>query len=137
MTKHRIMVVDDDTYTIDLYNMIISWTPYGEYLRTEKNAERALETLEGLHDNSSDGFPDFILLDLRMPEMHGFEFIRRFRERFPEKEKCTRFIITTSSVIKEERDEAENLGCVRDFLIKPIPRDYLEQLITRGLDPPG
>lgn len=131
------MVVDDDTYTTDLYSMIISWTPYTDYLRTEKNAERALEILEELHQSPSDGFPDYILLDLRMPEMHGFEFIQRFMERFPGKKEFTSFIITTSSVIKEEREKAEQLGCVRDFLIKPIPRDYIEQLITRGLDLPA
>lgn len=132
MKKSHILIVDDDTYTLGLYNMILEWTPYKAFIRTEENANKALTILEQLQKNLSDGFPDYILLDLRMPEMHGYDFIREFEKKFPQRKGKTHFIITTSSVLKEEEIEAACFDCIRDFLIKPIPRDYIERLITEG-----
>jgi CheY-like chemotaxis protein len=135
MKKHHIMIVDDDTYTIELYKLIIEWTPYRNYIRTEEDASRALEILGDLYRNDSDVFPDYILLDLKMPEMHGFEFIRRFEEDFPGKKGRTQFIITTSSMVREEEEAACRFDSVRAFLIKPLPRDYIERLVTEGFYP--
>ncbi|HKJ78709.1 MAG TPA: response regulator, partial [Prolixibacteraceae bacterium] len=79
-------------------------------------------------------FPDYILLDLRMPEMHGFDFIREFEKSFPQRINKTVFIITTSSVIQKEKDEAFKFESVKEYIVKPIPPDYIEKLVTVGLE---
>jgi len=137
MNNYHVMVVDDDTYTIELYRMIIAWTPFRNYLRTEVNPVTALEVLEGLYHHPEGGFPDYVLLDLSMPEMHGYDFIREFEDRFPSMKNRTRFIITTSSVIREEEEKAAEFDSIREFLVKPIPRDYIESLITGQQQNPG
>lgn len=129
MSKKYIMIIDDDEYTIDLYNLMIEWSDYKSYVTTELSALDAMEKLTKLNENDSDRFPDFILLDLRMPEMHGFDFLLKFDEKFPKKN--TEFIITTSSVIQKERDKAYQFERVTDYLIKPIPTDYLGKMVNR------
>ena len=131
MSKNHILIVDDDNYTIDLYNMLIEWSGYRPYITTELNALKAMEKLIELDRETPDQFPEYILLDLRMPEMHGFDFIGKFQENFPEPKKDTQFIITTSSVIQKEKEKAFQFNRVTDYLIKPIPTDYLEQLVNR------
>jgi response regulator RpfG family c-di-GMP phosphodiesterase len=135
MKKFHVLIVDDDTYTLGLYNMILEWTPYKAFIRTEENANNAISILEKLQQSSSNHFPDYIILDLRMPEMHGYEFIREFERKFPQRKDKTYFIITTSSVLKEEEIEAACFNCIKDFLVKPIPRDYIERLVTEGYHP--
>ncbi len=131
MSKNHILIVDDDNYTMDLYNMLIEWSGFKTYVSTEMNALKALEKLIELDRETPDRFPDYILLDLRMPEMHGFEFIRKFEENFPNPKKNTEFIITTSSVIQKEKEKAFQFNRVTDFLIKPIPTDFLGELVNR------
>jgi len=130
--KHYIMAVDDDTYTISLYDMIARWTPDKSYFTTEMNADKALDTLDNIYQNSPEKFPDYILLDLRMPEMDGFEFIRKFEKNFPQRKNKTFFIITTSSIIDKDKKEAFDFDCVLDFVIKPISPDFINKLITQG-----
>ncbi|HKL31338.1 MAG TPA: response regulator [Tangfeifania sp.] len=129
MSKNHILIIDDDNYTVDLYNMIIEWSDYKPYASTELSALKAMEKLTELDAENPEQFPDYILLDLRMPEMHGFDFIRKFEENFPQPKKNTEFIITTSSVIQKEKEKAFQFKRVTDFLIKPIPTDYLGKLL--------
>lgn len=131
MNKNYILIVDDDKYTIDLYDMMIEWSDFKSYVSTEMSALRAMEKLIELHSEDPDRFPDFILLDLRMPEMHGFDFIRKFSDKFPNPAKNTEFIITTSSVIQKEQEKAFQLERVTDFLVKPIPTNFFEKLVNR------
>lgn len=133
MRRNNILIIDDDNYTIELYNMIVDWSDYKANVSTELSVSKALDDLHNINENQSNHFPDFILLDLRMPEMHGFDFIRKFEESFPDKQNKTSFIITTSSVIKKEKEEAFKFDGVKDYLVKPIPADYLEKLVKEGL----
>ncbi|MFW5823029.1 MAG: response regulator transcription factor, partial [Tangfeifania sp.] len=121
MSKNHILIVDDDNYTIDLYNMLIDWSGYRTNVITELSALKAMDKLIELHRENPEQFPEYILLDLRMPEMHGFDFIRKFEENFPQPKKNTEFIITTSSVIQKEKEKAFQFNRVTDYLIKPIP----------------
>ncbi len=130
--KNHLLIVDDDKYTVDIYNMIIGWSDYQSFITTETHPLKAMEKLYGLYQNAPENFPDFILLDLRMPEMHGFDFIRVFKEKFPCQVGKTRFIITTSSVIQKEKEEALKFPEVEDFIIKPIPENYIKNLVTKG-----
>ncbi len=130
MKKNHILIVDDDNYTIELYNMLISWSPYKKYVTTQEHAVQAMKYLLDLHLNNPEVFPEYILLDLRMPEMHGFDFIRLFEENFPDRKNKTNFVITTSSVIKKDKEQAFQFDCVKDFIVKPIPGNYIEKLVT-------
>lgn len=64
-----ILVVDDDT---DVRETLC------DFLVTEGyTVRRAADGREALDDLRRDGAPDVVLLDLRMPVMDGYEFLRR------------------------------------------------------------
>ncbi len=132
MKKNYILIIDDDKFSIDLYKIILGWTPYKSYVTMEGNATRAIEILNERHINSPEKFPDYILLDLHMPEMNGFEFIREFEKSFPDEKNKTKFIIITSSILRKDKELAFSFESVKDFLVKPIPRDYIEKIVVEG-----
>jgi CheY-like chemotaxis protein len=132
MKMHYVMMVDDDSYTTELFNMIIDRTPLGKYFVTIEDPKKALENLKELYHGAVGSFPEYILLDLKMPEIEGFEFIREFERNFPERKNKTFFIITTSSIMEKDKREAQLYPSIKDYMIKPIPCNFIEKLITQG-----
>lgn len=135
MKKNHVMVIDDDNYILDIYKMMIGWTPYKSFVTTEPCANRAYDTICRKHMNGDETFPDYIVIDLRMPVMSGFDFIRKFEETFPERIGKTRFIVATSSLSQDDKTEAFTFESVKDFVIKPVSGDFLEKLVVYGYQP--
>jgi CheY-like chemotaxis protein len=70
--KKKILIIDDDTFLIDMYSMKFSKSNFN--VTTALGPEIALEKLRG-------GFiPDVILLDIVMPVMDGFELMEKMKE---------------------------------------------------------
>jgi two-component system response regulator MprA len=68
----RILVVDDDPTIRQV--IVFALSDEGFDVDEAKNGWAALEAVDRQH-------PDIILLDMRMPGMDGWEFVRRYRER--------------------------------------------------------
>lgn len=111
---NTILVVEDEPSTQRLLDMIL--TSEGFEVRTCDNGSEALGEIERLK-------PDLVVLDLMMPEMDGFEFSRRVREkrnfdRLP-------ILVLTAKEDTADRYEAFLAGAT-DFIRKPF--DPLELL---------
>lgn len=66
------------------------------------------------------------LVDLEMPVMNGFDFIKKLKEKKPE----SLFIVISGNDVPEIIIEVMKLG-IFDYLIKPIDRDRLYQVLER------
>ncbi len=65
----KILIVDDDAFLIDMY--ALKFTQNNFIVSTAFNGKEAIEKLNA-------GFsPDIILLDIMMPEMDGFEMLKK------------------------------------------------------------
>jgi CheY-like chemotaxis protein len=69
--------------------------------------------------------PELIILDIRMPDMDGFEFLGEFG-LFPESttEKI-KILMLSSSIDPEDEAKAKAYTSVIDFICKPLTRDKL------------
>ena len=108
-----ILVVDDTASVRQLLRDYL--TQQGFRVVTAANGQEAI--YEARHSN-----PDAILLDIMMPQMDGFEFLRHYR-----KEKQTPVIVITA---KEEETDAVlglELGA-DDYVIKPF---RMRELVSR------
>jgi CheY-like chemotaxis protein len=93
----------------------------GAEVRTAGNGREAL-------DAAADIRFDFVLLDLQMPEMDGFQVLRRLRA-LPDGERLPIVALTalTSDLVKE-RCEAEGMN---DFVSKPVKLARVGELVAR------
>ncbi|TXK51292.1 response regulator [Pontibacter qinzhouensis] len=71
--------------------------------------------------------PDVIFLDLNMPVMDGWEFL----EKLEEKGLQHKVYILTSSTSKFDRQRATNFANVEEYLVKPINKDKLSQILQQ------
>lgn len=106
----RIVVVDDEQTNLDLIGRILARQGYGHVVLTT-DARWVLKNLDALA-------PDLMLLDLHMPDVDGFEMLRRLGAAVPADDFLPQLVITADSTPGTRRS-ALALGA-HDFLNKPI-----------------
>lgn len=102
----RVLVVDDSAFNRKLIGEIVSTVEGVTVVGKAANGEEALRLLGSLE-------PDLITLDLEMPKMDGFSFLRFVMARRP-----TPVIIVSSHSAKQNVFRALELGAL-DFVAKP------------------
>lgn len=109
-------------------------------LQTVPHGRAALEYLSGagaFADRTRFPVPAVVLLDLNLPEVHGFEVLKRIRAHPPVSKLPV--VVFSSSVREEDRMRAMLLGAT-EFLQKPtsptVLREIIRSLIQRWLQSP-
>ncbi|UCH13544.1 MAG: response regulator [Bacteroidales bacterium] len=108
-----ILVVDDSTTNVVLLEAI--FYERGYKIETAYNAKEASAVI----DKKT---PDLILLDLLMPQVNGFDFLKKLRKDRNTKE--TPVIVVSAATDEENVDKIMRMGAI-DFIKKPIDLEYL------------
>lgn len=109
----NILVVDDHVHIRRLYEVTLEKNGYKPY--TACNGKEALALLETTHI-------DLIVLDVMMPEMDGYTFLRTLRDSGSE----LPVLVITARDGAEDVRKAFTLG-TDDFMVKPV--DEIEMLL--------
>lgn len=123
----KILIIDDHKIARDGFKKIIG----------RIDACRNCEILEADEGSSAEKIalethPDIVLTDIKMPNMTGLELIARLKPKL----KDTSFIIISGYDDFCFAREAIKLG-VEDYLLKPLNREDVENLIIRLLNEKG
>lgn len=114
-SKMNILVVDDDSAIRFIIRRMIE--PHGH------NVFEAGDGLEGLEVLKSERI-DFSIIDLKMPNMNGIEFLREIFKSFPD----TISIILTGYADKKSAIDALEYGAY-GFLEKPLDKEVLSDTL--------
>ncbi len=119
----RILVVDDDIR--NLYSLSAVLEEAGMEIVTASTGVEALDALNGAQQTF-----DLILMDIMMPEMDGFEAMRRIRadERF----KQIPIIALTAKAMRDDRARCIEAGA-NDYMAKPVDTGKLKAIIKLWL----
>ena len=117
----RVVVVDDDGVSLmAIAAMLGSWGADIRPCGTGAEAVRAI----------AQESPDLVVCDLYMPEMDGFDVMKRVRELPPGRGGRTPGIAITAHPSFDSRREAERVGFGAVFS-KPFPREELIETMLR------
>jgi len=124
----KVMVIDDTYMDRFLAEKVIKKYSFAEHIVICSSAPDALSYLISV-ENTPEELPQLIFLDIRMPEMDGFDFLDRFM-RLPEavKEKC-QVVMLSSSTNPEDRERSLSNPHVRLFLHKPLTEEKLRKAL--------
>lgn len=73
----KVMLIDDNEIDLKINSKIISLAKLFEEIIICQSGEESLDYLNK-HINQAEKLPDFILLDIQMPEMDGFEYLEHY-----------------------------------------------------------
>jgi CheY-like chemotaxis protein len=127
MLQKDILLVDDDSIANFLIERIVQSTGFAKSISTALNGKEALHVFTKHLDDSSP-VPEVVLLDLNMPIMNGFEFLKAFQQlEFKEKSNIL-IILVTSSNNPTDIETAKELG-IKYYLTKPISADTIKGIM--------
>ena len=109
-----ILLIEDDAVEILKFNRSLVKLGEAHELIEAHNGEIALDLLA---ENSQ---IDLILLDLNMPKMNGFEFLKQLRAHTDLKYIPT--VVLTTSINRSDLKQAYSIG-VAGYLVKPLKYD--------------
>lgn len=116
----RCMIVDDEPIAHRIINDYCGQLPH---IRVVNNSYNAMDAIAFLQGQSV----DLVFLDLNMPTLQGFDFIRSLQFR-------PQVIVTSAHA--EHALEGFELG-VCDYLLKPFPFERFLAAINKALIPPA
>lgn len=109
--RYRILVVDDNPINRDLLVQLLA--PLGFEMKQAENGKTAIALWQQWH-------PDLIWMDLRMPEMDGYEVMQFIRQQERDNDlKRTAIVSVSATGIDNPKDKAIAMGS-DDFIQKPF-----------------
>ena len=123
MGKPSIIIIDDDKIVITYCKLLLTRI-FGQIdIQTFLSPEAGLEYLSVHFSPASE--PVYLLLDINMPTMTGWEFLQVFDNLSDSVKNSIRVFILSSSVDGRDKERASQNKYVLDYLVKPLTKETI------------
>lgn len=128
MSINSVLLVDDDPITNFINTRLIKKMNIAEEFKVALNGKEALQKIEEFCNNGN-RCPEMILLDINMPVMDGFEFLRYFEKMNIKNKEGARIVILTTSNNPGDLEKLKKFN-VKGFINKPLTEEKLKQVLN-------
>lgn len=123
----KILMIDDDEDTNLLIGFLLNKIDFIDSYRIEQSAKKALSVLK-----NKEFEPNYIFVDLAMPEMDGYEFVEKYEQCCSKESSTTQIYMLSSSARQSDRKNIEKYKSVKEFILKPLTKEKLRQIIFQN-----
>lgn len=128
-TKISVLLVDDDIIYQFTARKTLEATGYADKILICSNGEEALQLIENAFEVND--LPDIIFLDVNMPIMNGWEFLKAYSKISGRLKKSIQIYMVSSSVDEADISHSKEFDNVQDYIIKPILKDKFTEILLR------
>ena len=111
----KVLIVDDEVEVVEFLCNFLR--------RSNLETEKAVNG-EGAIKKFTETNPDWVLLDIKMPDMDGFEVLKEIKKIKP----GVNVMMITGRDDKESQGKAKKLGAL-DYIVKPLDLEELQSKI--------
>lgn len=120
MRKDTILYVDDEEINLLLFQA---------NFEDDYNVILASSAIEGLSIVKNNPHINVIVSDIKMPEMNGFEFIRKIKTDYPDKvciilSAFSKYDFTEGTIVEKD---------IYRYINKPLRRDIMDQTLQEAI----
>jgi CheY-like chemotaxis protein len=119
MKNGSIWVVDDDAIYQIIVKKIIEKSATFSSVSTFQDGDIAINSLKNTIEHNK-ALPDVILLDINMPQMDGWEFMKEMSLIKAQLQKKIAIYIVSSSIANEDKEKSKTFPDILGYLSKPV-----------------
>ena len=125
-----ILLVDDDEINNFISIKLIKKAVDNTAISACLNGRFAIEELVEIQKHDPALLPDFILLDINMPIMNGWEFLDEYKRLNLDPLGKSKIYIISSSVFSNDINKARSYPLVKNFISKPLSVDKIKEMFN-------
>lgn len=123
-----VLLVDDDEINNFISIKLIKKALINTDIMACLNGRFAIEQLVEIQEKDPSKLPDYILLDINMPIMNGWEFLDEYKRLNLDPLGKSKIYIISSSVFSNDINKARSYPLVKDFVSKPLNVEKIKEL---------
>lgn len=123
-----VLLIDDDEINNFISIKLIKKALLNTEIMACLNGKFAIDQLADIQKTDPSKMPDYILLDINMPIMNGWEFLEEFKRRNIDPQGKSKIYIISSSVFSNDINKAKSYPLVKDFISKPLNVEKIREL---------
>ena len=124
----NLWIIDDDPMSSFYIKRLAELGELANIISIYNTAQGAINYLLH-HKKSPEHLPDIILLDIYMPEIDGWEFLKQLKKIEDQLAKKPAVYIISSSNHPRDLERAAALPIVRHYFQKPVTVEVLNQVV--------
>jgi response regulator RpfG family c-di-GMP phosphodiesterase len=123
-----VLLVDDDEINNFISIKLIKKALVNSDIMACLNGKFAIDQLAEIQSKDPAKLPDYILLDINMPIMNGWEFLDEYKRLKLDPLGKSKIYIISSSVFSNDINKARSYPVVKDFISKPLNVEKIREL---------
>jgi CheY-like chemotaxis protein len=128
----HILLVDDDEINNFISIKLIKKALANAEISACLNGKIAIDELTQIQKTDPNKLPDFILLDINMPIMNGWEFLDEYKRLNIDATGKSKIYIISSSVFSNDISKARSYPLVKNFISKPLSVEKIREMLEGG-----
>lgn len=127
-----ILLVDDDETTNFLHRRLLTRLDVVKQIAVATNGEEALNYLKSYCQApfTNAGCPLLIFLDIKMPVMDGFEFLREYEQLADSLNPAIRIVMLSSSANPVDLERLKEYSKEYKYYFKPLSSEIIKEVIS-------
>ncbi|MDB4901843.1 MAG: response regulator [Mucilaginibacter sp.] len=128
LNNTNILVIDDEYVSNFICEKLIKKLKKESEIITCLNGKNAIDKLIEIKKQDVNLLPDYIFLDLSMPIVDGWEFLKLYSDlNIDPYGKCKIYILTYS-LFKNDIIKSASYDIINDYIIKPLDLEKLKKV---------